>query len=748
MLGEAAALTCYVDAAASGAGRRARRAGVAGFRHSFTDLARWGKASVEDRLAVGVTTRTVAAFLVTATGYPVAADYVRRSGSEWGHHAAMAHPRFASDFHTAATGIGFSDHEARHQWRALAKISATTSVAPSLLDAVMFGLAADALTASYAEPTGRIPISWSTPFARTHRDDDQPGDPEPGPHHPAFAVEPSQALGRPGRPVADPGGHAAPIPDADRVEHAPRQRRAHRHHPAPPRRLPQPAPPRGGRCRRYPTHPHRGFKAFLASKPGYRGNRGPAKTTTGMRLGHLRCLFDRIIEWDYTDAPPRNPIFSGDMPIRDYPLPRFLDDAKAAALLRAARALPSLFDRVTVEVLARTGLRKGEFIALTRDAITPIGEGRWLRTPIGKMHTDRYIPLHPRVEDLLQQWLSANPPLPGSNLMFTDRGRPIPARRVDKAVYAAADAAGIGHVTPHQLRHTLATQAINNGMSLEAVAALLGHTSLSMTMTYARIADRTVADEYFAVTEQVESLYAPTETNSASPVEGPNMRRLRAETTRLLGNGRCARPAVLDCRYETICETCAHFTTTEDHRQTLTNQLNDATRREEPHPQTGLPETAHRTRQSQHLTPITRISVRFSHDVQRHLGPRQTTLSPLELGTKPRKLGLLRTQLPDPRTGRLTVQHAGVTQLAPLGDLRGIQPLPTQIRPTLTAPARLVIGRQMLQLLARGKASPPRRTTGPRLGTTHRPIINDRTRKQRTRHHDLPESRPAGADLL
>ena len=138
------------------------------------------------------------------------------------------------------------------------------------------------------------------------------------------------------------------------------------------------------------------------------------------------------------DAPPRNPIFAGDMPIRDRPLPRFLDDPKAAALLTAARKLPDLFDRVAVEVLARTGLRKGEFLGLTRDAITQIGDGRWLRTPVGKLHTDRYIPLHPRVEELLQQWLTANPPLPRSNLMFTHRGRPIPGRRLDQAVYAAA----------------------------------------------------------------------------------------------------------------------------------------------------------------------------------------------------------------------------------------------------------------------------------------------------------------------
>lgn len=235
-----------------------------------------------------------------------------------------------------------------------------------------------------------------------------------------------------------------------------------------------------------------------------------------------------------------------------------------------------------MKVLALTGLRKGEFLGLTRDAITTIGHAKWLRTPVGKLHTDRYIPLHPMVEGLLQQWLSANPPEPGHNmLMFTDLGRPIPGRRVDNAVHAAASAAGIGHVTPHQLRHTLATQAINRGMSLESIAALLGHTSLSMTMTYARISDRTVADEYFAVTTQVEELYAQPGAVLPAVTEGPSMHRLRGEASRLLGNGHCTRPALLDCRYETICETCAHFSTNNRHRQVLSNQLDNATERGE-----------------------------------------------------------------------------------------------------------------------------------------------------------------------
>src|ERR1700722_20989061 len=46
-------------------------------------------------------------------------------------------------------------------------------------------------------------------------------------------------------------------------------------------------------------------------------------------------------------------------------------------------------------------------------------------------------------------------------------------------------------------------------MSLEAIAAMLGHRSLDMTLRYARIASRTVADEYFAVTDKVDAPLRP-----------------------------------------------------------------------------------------------------------------------------------------------------------------------------------------------------------------------------------------------
>jgi integrase len=319
-----------------------------------------------------------------------------------------------------------------------------------------------------------------------------------------------------------------------------------------------------------------GYKSWLAEQPSPRGGR-LRRSTIGKRLAALRSFFDRVTEWEYEDRPDRLLVFAGDLPIRDEPLPRFLDDAAAAQLLRAARAHPDPFVRLVVEFLARTGLRRSELLALTTNAVVQIGSAHWLRVPVGKLHTDRYIPLHPQLKTLLDDWIAAHPDCHTTNRILVDNGRPVPYGRIGRAVARAATAAGIGHATPHQLRHTLATQAINRGMSLEAIAALLGHKSMTMTMTYARIADRTVADEYFAVTEKVEALYGQPHNALPADAEGAEMRKLRAEMhRRMLGNGYCARPVELDCHFESICESCTFFVTTIEFRPTLQAQRDDA----------------------------------------------------------------------------------------------------------------------------------------------------------------------------
>jgi len=320
------------------------------------------------------------------------------------------------------------------------------------------------------------------------------------------------------------------------------------------------------------------FKSHMATATGTNGHRlSTATATVRRRLSTLRMFLERIMEWGWDDAPARALIFAGDLPKRDEALPRFLDDARFAAFMRAARSEPRPLLRLALELLGRTGMRVGELCGLEADATVKIGDTHWLRIPVGKLHNDRYIPLHPQLVDMLEEW-SQHPDCGVGGRMLNNEGRPLNRHAVARMCDRCARKAGIGHVHPHQLRHTVATQAVNRGMSLEAIAALLGHRSMSMTMTYARIADRTVADEYFAVSEKVEALYDKAPVLPAN-AEGPSMRRLRREHYRMLGNGLCTRPVELDCAFETICEGCTYFATAVEFRPTLRRQLKDATRK-------------------------------------------------------------------------------------------------------------------------------------------------------------------------
>ena len=197
------------------------------------------------------------------------------------------------------------------------------------------------------------------------------------------------------------------------------------------------------------------------------------------------------------------------------------------------------------------------------------------------MREDRYLPLHAELVQLIGDYRDRWMP-PGVPWLITrPNGTALDRHAVTRHLNRAAKAAGLPHVHPHEMRHTLATQAVNRGMSLEAIAALLGHKRLDQALRYAKIANRTVADEYFAVTEKVESLYTAGQPLPAAAI-GPRMARLRRDQFRLLGNGYCTRPAELDCASEAVCENCSFFATGLEFRPILQRQHDDAAGKDQP----------------------------------------------------------------------------------------------------------------------------------------------------------------------
>jgi hypothetical protein len=129
----------------------------------------------------------------------------------------------------------------------------------------------------------------------------------------------------------------------------------------------------------------------------------------------------------------------------------------------------------------------------------------------------------------------------------------------------ATEAAGLGHVTPHQLRHTYATALVNAGVSLQALMALLGHVSAEMSLRYGRLFDTTVRAEYERALDLAKSRLGTLPSGRrAIPVTAMtdgDWREAPAIKSRLAG-GYCVRAPVQGaCPYANICEHCPNFRT-------------------------------------------------------------------------------------------------------------------------------------------------------------------------------------------
>ena len=439
----------------------------------------WAALPLSAQCALPLKERRIVGWLMVTGRLRPSADYLVAGRPYLGEIAAHHHRGFHDRFRAVATTLGFCHRVARLQWSATVKVATLAGLTPDRLTRDAFDRGRVELTAAAERhnPRGRQALTTALFGAEATLFHAGVMDTPPRRRHPDKAAQRAAAwASTPPRLAATLLGYIEQMRLSLRASTMVRVEGVLREFAGwVSREAPDVA------CVADLRRAHiEAYKLHLATRPSARGGR--LKTGLAEQMGCLRSCFDRLTEWNGEDVPTGVLVFSGDLPRRDEPLPRFLDDGAAAKLLQAARADPDPFVRLTVEFLARTGLRKGEFLDLTVDAVVQIGSAYWLHVPLGKLRTDRYIPLHPQLKDLLDQWLATRPAGLRSDYLFLDRGRRIGQNRVDRAVAQAAQAAGIGHVTPHQLRHTLATQAINRGMSLEAIAALLGHRSMRMTM--------------------------------------------------------------------------------------------------------------------------------------------------------------------------------------------------------------------------------------------------------------------------
>jgi len=164
-------------------------------------------------------------------------------------------------------------------------------------------------------------------------------------------------------------------------------------------------------------------------------------------------------------------------------------------------------NRAWFYLLAQAGLRMCELLNLRLSDVDL--RAKRLRIRSGKGDRDRVLPMTQQLVSVLQDYLTIREPATTDHLLIY-KGAALTAPLVPDLLQRFGAKAQIEPMTPHRLRHTLATFLINQGMPITSLQKFLGHQDINKTLIYARVYDETVQTQFAAAMAQVEHIAVPT----------------------------------------------------------------------------------------------------------------------------------------------------------------------------------------------------------------------------------------------
>jgi integrase/recombinase XerD len=215
-----------------------------------------------------------------------------------------------------------------------------------------------------------------------------------------------------------------------------------------------------------------------------------AVRTIARKMASVRAFYSWCLDEECIVTDPTRKLKAPKLPKR---VPKYLTIEEINALIEAA---PSLRDKAVIWLLYTSGLRISEMYALNRSDMN--WEGKSMRV-VGKGDKERLAHFSDDAKAILLEYLATrdddNPAL------FVEKGGERLSRRVvQKMVKGAAERVGINkHVTPHTMRHTFASHLTQQGVQLQTVSKLLGHSSTNVTEIYSWLNQKQLTDAYESV---------------------------------------------------------------------------------------------------------------------------------------------------------------------------------------------------------------------------------------------------------
>jgi site-specific recombinase XerD len=258
-----------------------------------------------------------------------------------------------------------------------------------------------------------------------------------------------------------------------------------------------------------------GWLALLRSQ-----NPPLATITRANYVIYLRCMLEELA-WTQQLPALAHLLGRGDVPRTEHRLPRPLTPEQDQLIQRELLRRNDLFSNVLL-LLRHTGMRIGECVDLSADCLRTIGPNQWaIHVPLGKLKTERWVPVDSMVCQLVERIRSLRPPTApntGRLLLSRKRGRFMLIRTLRATLQDVIAAAGItARIVPHQFRHTYGTEMLRAGVGFASIMQLLGHKSPHMTMQYFEITQPDLQREFHLARLHPRHL-APSQTiASASP---------------------------------------------------------------------------------------------------------------------------------------------------------------------------------------------------------------------------------------
>lgn len=245
------------------------------------------------------------------------------------------------------------------------------------------------------------------------------------------------------------------------------------------------------------TISYRSLRGYLAELDAARY----ARTTIARKMACLRAFYAYLSEKGLIEENPAELLQS---PKLARCLPRALDGDELQRLLDAVddTTPAGIRDSALLEFLYATGARVAEVAGLVCADID-YDFGRVLLR--GKGSKERYVPLHPLALAKLRDYeagaraqLSAHASGTAVPALFlSTRGNALSSDAIRRIVRRCATLAGITTTpSPHSLRHTFATDLLNQGLDLRSVQELLGHANLSTTQIYTHVSTQRLQEVY------------------------------------------------------------------------------------------------------------------------------------------------------------------------------------------------------------------------------------------------------------